>query len=233
MPLLIKGLQKTSLVDYPGKVCAVVFLPDCTFRCPYCQNPELINDADKLPQVAEQELFDLLRARGKWLDAVCITGGEPTIHAGLPEFVRKIKNAGFLVKLDTNGSNPRMLKQLLDEKLVDYVAMDIKAPIEKYAEVANVPVDLRKIEESVGVIRSSGVDYEFRTTVLPRLLSEADMMKIGQWLKGSRKYAIQQFRSVKTLDASYARERPYSAQDLRNLAEKLKQFFGEVEVRGV
>jgi pyruvate formate lyase activating enzyme len=176
----IKGIQKASLLDYPGKVCAVVFLPKCTFRCPYCQNPELINEPDKCPDIPESELFGMLKARGKWLDAVCVTGGEPCLHQGLPGFMKRVKEEGFLAKLDTNGSNPRMLRQLLEEKLLDYIAMDIKAPIDRYAEVACSPVDLRKIEESIGMIRQSGIDYEFRTTVLPRLIKDQDKAKIGE-----------------------------------------------------
>jgi len=244
-PVQIKGLEKASLVDYPGKVCAVAFLPGCNFRCPYCQNPDLINRPGELPNVSEQELFGLLKARGKWLDAVCITGGEPCLHAGLPGLVRRIKGltralpasghseAGFLVKLDTNGTNPRMLRQLLGEKLLDYVAMDIKGPLEKYAEIAGAPVDLRKIEESIGLIKNSGIDYEFRTTVLPRLVSEQDLLKIGKWLAGSRRFAIQQFRPLVTLDPAYRDEKQYPPEGLERFKKLLLPYFQEVELRGV
>jgi len=229
----IGGLQKTSLVDYPGKVCAVVFLANCNFRCPYCQNPDLINQPDKLPNIPETDLFSLLKTRGKWLDAVCITGGEPCLHAGLPAFAKRVKDGGFLVKLDTNGSNPRMLKQLLDEKLLDYVAMDIKGPIDKYAEIANAPVNLMKIEQSIGIIRNSGIGYEFRTTTLPRLLTEQDMLRIGKWLKGSKRFAIQQFRPINTLDPNYRNEKPYSKQELERFKKLIGPYFDNVEVRGI
>jgi pyruvate formate lyase activating enzyme len=241
----IKGMEKASLVDYPGKVCAVVFLANCNFRCPYCQNPDLINQPDRLPSVDEQELFGLLKARGKWLDAVCITGGEPTMHAGLPGFAKRIKgltqakpasghsDAGFLVKLDTNGSNPQMLKQLLDENLLDYVAMDIKGPLDRYAEAAGVPVDLRKIEESIGLIKNSDIDYEFRATVLPRLVSEQDLLKVGKWLAGSKRFAIQQFRPLNTLNPAYKDEKQYSPEELERFKKLLLPYFQEVEIRGV
>ena len=228
----IRGMQKTSLIDYPGKVCAVVFLPDCTFRCPYCHNPELINEPGKLPRISEQEFFGLLKARSKWLDAVTVTGGEPCLHAGLPKFIKRIKESGFLVKLDTNGSNPRMLRNLLEQKLLDYIAMDVKGPVDKYAEISNHPVDIRKIEQSIDIISNSGVEYEFRTTVLPRLLSEQDMIKIGKWLAGAKRFAIQQFRPMKTLDPSYKNEQQYSRQELERFKKLLGTYFDEVEVRG-
>jgi len=227
----IKGVEKASLVDYPGKVCAVVFLAGCNFRCPYCQNPDLINKQDRLPDVPEAEFFGLLKARGKWLDAVCITGGEPCLQSGLPAFAKRIKDAGFLVKLDTNGSNPRMLRQLIDEKLVDYVAMDIKGPIDRYADIAKAPVDLLKIEHSVDIIRKSGIDYEFRTTVMPRLLDGQDLVKVGKWLAGSRRFAIQQFRPHKTLDPAYRSEQQYPAQDLERFKKLLEPYFQQIETR--
>ena len=239
----IKGIEKASLLDYPGKVCAVVFLADCNFRCPYCQNPDLINRPDELPNVSEQELFDLLKVRGKWLDAVCISGGEPCLHRGLPAFAKRIKELtqaqpasgfpekGFKVKLDTNGSNPHMVKQMLDEKLVDYIAMDIKGPLDKYAEIAGVAVDIRKLEMSIDIIRNSGIDYEFRTTVLPKLLDEQDMIKIGKWLKGSRLFAIQQFRPMNTLDPEYKQESSYSEEELERFKKLLETYFVKVELR--
>ena len=135
------------------------------------------------------------------------------------------------MKLDTNGSNPRMVKDVIDRKLVDFISMDIKAPIDKYAEVANAPVDIRKIEESINTIRGSGIEYEFRTTVLPKLLSEEDMLKIGKWLEGSRSYAIQQFRPINTLDPSYKQEKPYPREELERFKKLLEPYFDKVELR--
>jgi pyruvate formate lyase activating enzyme len=227
----IKGIEKASLLDYPGKVCAVVFLADCNFRCPYCQNPDLINRPAELPNMPEHELFKLLKMRGKWLDAVCISGGEPCLHKGLPAFAKRIKDAGFLVKLDTNGSNPNMVKQMLDGKLLDYIAMDIKGPLDRYAEIAGAPVDIRKLEQSIELIRNSGIGYEFRTTVLPKLLDEQDLVKIGKWLKGSKLFAIQQFRPMNTLDPKYKQESSYSEEELERFKKLLETYFVQVELR--
>ena len=227
----IKGVQKQSLADYPDKVCAIAFLPGCTFKCPYCHNPELITSPEKLPTMKEDEFIQFIKGRGKWLDGVCISGGEPMIHQGLPGFIKKINDAGFLVKLDTNGSNPRMLRDVLSSGNVDYVAMDIKSSLPRYAEATNSPVDLRKIEESVQIIRASGINYEFRTTVLPKLVSREDIIKIGEWLKGSKRFAIQQFRSNKTLDPSYANEPQYSDDELIELKKLASPYFEEVLVR--
>jgi len=240
----IKGIEKSSLLDYPGKVCTIVFLPDCNFRCGFCHNPDLINQPDKLPNFPEKELFDLLESRGKWVDAVTISGGEPTLHSGLPAFIKRIKglthakhasgqSEGFLVQLDTNGSNPRMLKQLIDEHLLDYIAMDIKGPLEKYAEIAEVPVDLKKIEQSIDIIRNSGIDYEFRTTIVPKQLNKDDIAKIGQWLKCSKRFALQQFRPANTLDPSFQNETPYNPKELESFKKLLETYFDMVEVRGI
>ncbi len=229
----IKGVEKASLLDYPDKVCATIFLPGCNFRCGFCHNPDLINSPDKLPDVPEGQLFSLLSARGKWLDAVCITGGEPTLHPGLPGLIKRVKDKGFLVKLDTNGTNPRMLEQLLRDKLLDYMAMDIKGPLEKYAEISGAPVDIRKIEQSIGIIRESGIGYEFRSTVLPRIITESDLRKMGEWLKGSKRFALQQFKPLHTLDPEYEKEQPYSRQDMERFKNILQPYFDEVEVRGL
>src|SRR3989338_2765465 len=135
--LPIKGLQKTSLIDYPGKVVCTIFLAGCNFRCPYCQNPDLIENPDKLPDIKEEEIIGYLKKRRKWLDGICISGGEPTIHNGLVDFIKKIKEENFLVKLDTNGVNPNMIKELLNNELIDFISMDIKRSLDKYEKVAN------------------------------------------------------------------------------------------------
>jgi pyruvate formate lyase activating enzyme len=227
----IKGLQKTSLIDYPDRVSCIVFLPGCNFRCPYCQNPDLIKKPDKLPALPEKKFFTFLEKRKKVLDGVVITGGEPTLSKDLPEFIRKIKSRGLLVKLDTNGSSPGVLEKLLKEGLLDYIAMDIKAPLDKYDDAAGVNVDKEKIKKSINIIKNSGVDYEFRTTVVPRLLSLEDLIKIGEELKRAKKYVLQQFRPLVTLDRAYQKERPYPKEKLMEIAERIKPFFGKVEVR--
>jgi len=139
--LTIKGLQKTTLVDYPNKVACTIFLPRCNFRCGFCYNKDLVIDYDRLPSIQEEEIINFLKEKKKWLDGVVFTGGEPTLHRELPNFIKKIKEMGFLVKIDTNGTNPKMLKELIDNNIVDYIAMDIKAPLEKYDKITGVNVD--------------------------------------------------------------------------------------------
>ncbi|MFA5406345.1 MAG: anaerobic ribonucleoside-triphosphate reductase activating protein [Candidatus Nanoarchaeia archaeon] len=227
----IVGLQKTTVIDYPGKVACTVFLPNCDFRCPFCHNPSLINSVSSLPVISEDEFFSFVDSRKGWLEGVCITGGEPLLSSGLYEFIKMIKAKGLLVKLDTNGSLPKLLKRLIDAKLLDYLAMDIKASPERYSEAAGVRVNLTDIQESINLIRSSGVPYEFRTTVLPRLHSRDDFIKIGEWLDGSDLYSLQQFRNGEVLDPSYKDERAYSEADLKEFAKLLKPYFKKVVLR--
>ncbi len=229
--LPIKGLQKTSMVDYPGKICAVVFVGNCNFRCPFCHNPDLILKHRKLPNIPEKEIFEYLERRRKWVDGVCITGGEPCLYDDLVDFIKKIRSMKFLTKLDTNGSNPDMLKYLIKKKLVDYIAMDIKAPLKKYDNVAGVKVNILNIRKSASLILKSGIDYEFRTTIVPRLFNEDDIVSIGKWLKGAKLYALQQFRPMVTLDKKYQKEASYPEQKLRMFAEVAKSYFKKVEVR--
>ena len=231
--MLIKGIQKTTLLDYPGKIASIIFLAGCNFRCPYCQNPSLVNGYEELPTIPEREIIGFLRGRLKWLDGVCITGGEPTLHKDLPRFISKVKKDGLLVKLDTNGSNPGMLEGLLGEGLLDYVAMDIKVPLQRYAEVVKTKVDMNKIQRSVEMICKSGLDYEFRTTVVPGLLGEEDIAEITSWLKGSKKYYLQQFRNHDTLDKALREVSPYTPEELHSLAAIASKGFETCEVRGI
>lgn len=231
MGVPIKGLERLSVIDYPGKACAVVFLAGCNFRCPYCQNPDLIKRPGRLSEISEGEVLDFLGSRRKWLDGLCITGGEPSLHRGLPDFIRKVKKEGFLVKLDTNGSNPGMVEQLVKERLVDYISMDIKAPLDKYEEVARVGVSKGDIQRSADIIMNSGVRYEFRTTVVPRLFSKGDMESIGKWLKGAKRFFIQGFRSGVTLDRAFRKEATFSEEELEELAGVAGKYFKEVGVR--
>ena len=229
--LPIKGLQKTSLIDYPGKVVCTIFLAGCNFRCPYCQNPDLIEAPDKLPTIKEEEIIDYLKKRRKWLDGICISGGEPTIHKELVIFIERIKKENFLVKLDTNGANPAMIKELLDKNLVDFIAMDIKTSLDKYDDAAKVSVNKKDVQKSIALIRNSGIDYEFRSTILPRLHSEEDIKKIGEWLNGSKKFVLQQFRPRICLDKSYEKEKPFSKQEMETFKKLLDNYFDKVEIR--
>jgi len=231
--LEIKGYVPTSLIDYPGKICSVIFLPDCNFRCPFCQNPDLILKPKEMPNVDIKNIIEHLKSRYGWIDGVCITGGEPTLHVALPQLLSEIKKLGFLIKLDTNGTNSKMLKQLIDRKLVDYIAMDIKAPLENYEDVVKTKVEKNNVKESIDIIRKSGIDYEFRTTVVPKLIKKDDIKRIGEWLKGSKMYCIQQFRPDKTLDKSFENEKSYTPDELKQLVEVARPYFKEVCVRGI
>jgi pyruvate formate lyase activating enzyme len=231
MGIRIKGLEKLSTIDYPGKTCCIVFLAGCNFRCPYCHNPDLIECPDRLDDIKEEELFGLLEERRKWIDGICITGGEPCLDEELPGFIGRIKERGFLVKLDTNGTNPGMLGELIRKGMIDYVAMDIKAPPEKYSKVVRAAVDMDNIRKSMDIIMKSGIKYEFRTTVVPRIFNKEDMESIGKWLEGAERYFIQQFRPGNTLDMSFSNEPAFSGKELEELAGVARKHFMEVGVR--
>ncbi len=231
----IKGIQKTTLVDYPGKVAATIFTAGCNFRCPFCHNSALVIEEQKndLPSIPEDEMLNYLAGRKQQLDGVCISGGEPTIHKSLPKFIKKIKNLGFLIKLDTNGTNPQMLKELLAENLLDYIAMDIKGPLESYAQIVRVPVDIEKIKESVNLIINSGVKHEFRTTVLPIFHNIDNIDSIGCLARGANAFYLQQYRSNEgVLDSSFQKEAAYTAADLEVLSRKLAPYVKKAAVRG-
>jgi len=232
--LLFKGLQKTTLIDFPGKVASTFFLPKCNFRCGFCYNPQLVFDKKTGVEIKESEAIAFLEERQGFLDGVCITGGEPLLHKGLLSFLKKVQKLGLLTKLDTNGSLPVELRILLDEKAVDFVSMDIKASLEKYDKVAGTKVNSKAIEKSVKLIRDSGIDYEFRMTAVPEFHVENDLIKVGNWLKGSKTFVLQQFNSsLKLLDSSLEGSRQYNKKELKKFAEKLAPFFEEVKLRGL
>lgn len=222
----IGGLQKLSLIDYPGKLSCIVFTVGCNLRCPYCYNPDLVNGT--CPIYPEETVFEFLENRRKLLDAVVITGGEPTLQPGLLGFSGRIKDMGLLVGLETNGTNPGVLQGLISKKLMDYVAMDIKAPLERYTEVTRAEVDTEKIRESIGVIMDSNVEYEFRTTCYPEL-EEKDFLQIFKLIEGAKKYALQQFSSEKTLADDVPE--PYPTEFLSRVRDLGKDYFHEIELR--
>jgi len=229
----IGGLQKLTLIDYPGRLAATVFIIGCNFRCPFCYSPELVlpEKIKNQPKISEKDFFDFLKERKGLLEGVVICGGEPTIHLELPDFSQKIKNLGYLVKLDTNGSNPEMLKKLIDKKIIDYVVMDIKAPREKYSKAAGVKVDIRKIEESLNILKKGKVGYEFRTTVVPTILEKKDILKIAQWIGPAQKYYLQNFRPEKTLDPKFEKIKPYPQEYLLEIQKAVSPFFEVCQVR--
>ncbi|NQU04441.1 MAG: anaerobic ribonucleoside-triphosphate reductase activating protein [Syntrophaceae bacterium] len=227
----IGGLQKFSLIDYPGKICAVVFTQGCNFRCPYCHNPELADPRLYGTCIPEEELFHFLAKRQGKLDAVTITGGEPTIHSDLIEFVESTRAMDFLIKIDTNGSHPEVIERLIGSNLIDYIAMDVKAPLERYAEITESRINPANIEKSIRLIMNSAIDYEFRTTIARSLLCEKDLLKIGEAIKGAGKLFLQRFVPSKTLDKSFAMEKTYSDEEFEGLKELLKGYVDNVAVR--
>ncbi len=228
--VVMNGMQNTSFIDYPGKIVSTIFFGNCNFRCPYCHNSDLVFNQN-LPQIDESALLEHLEKRRGKLDGICITGGEPTLHPDLPELIRHVKERGFLVKLDSNGTNPKMLEELFSGGLLDYVAMDVKAPKEKYSEVVKVNVNTDLIQRSIDLIREMAPDYEFRTTVVRELTSEADLIAIAEWIDGSKRYALQQFKPHKPLDPKCMECHGYSREEMEAFAERLKPYFGEVLVR--
>lgn len=230
----IGGFQKSSLIDYPEKISAIIFTQGCNFRCPYCHNPELTTGKSEEERGKSREIKEILaflKTRVGKLDGVVITGGEPTLHNNLPEFIKQIKDLGFLIKLDTNGTNPEMLQSLINEKLIDYVAMDIKAPIEKYSEVICAKVDTGKVLKSVEILNESDIEHEFRTTVVKSQLSVNDFEKIGEMIKGSGKYYLQKFVPTKTLNRFYMNQTTYSDEEFEPIVVSLKKQIKKVEIR--
>lgn len=185
----IYGLQKLTLLDFPGRTACIVFTGGCSFRCPFCYNSSLVDKS--APSLSEKDVLDYLSERRKLLDGVCVTGGEPTLNADLPDFLRKIKAMGLQTKLDTNGASPSAIKALIDDNLLDYVATDIKNSPEKYSLTAGCAVDTDKIALTARIIRNSGIEFEFRTTVTEELHEESDFDAIGKWLGGKGKYFLQ------------------------------------------
>ena len=238
--MFIGGLQKFTLLDYPGKIAAVIFTMGCNFRCPFCHNPELVNpkEIDYENRIDEKEVLKFLNSRKGDLDGLCITGGEPTLQSGLTEFIKKVKKMGFLVKIDTNGSYPNIVKNLIENKLVDYVAMDIKTTPEKYKIVTSEENIIEKIEKSVSIITNSNSDLELRTTIVPGIVSVQDFDRIIEWINSIDKkvfpklsrYSVQNFRPDKTLEDNFGDVKPYSKEELEKVADKVRKYCGNVVV---
>ena len=266
MIMKIGGLQKTTLIDYPGKIACTVFLSGCNFRCPWCYSSELVlpEKIKKQPKISEKDFFKFLKERKGLLEGCILCGGEPTINEDLPDFIKKIKKFGYLVKLDTNGSNPEMLKDLISKKLIDYVAMDIKAPTEnqkstrssdwvarldnrakfkdKYEQAAGVKINLENIKKSIEVIKNSGIDYEFRMTVVPGIHTKEDILQIAREISPAKKFYLQNFNISKPLlgpsFSRYARSReagqelkPYREEYLLEIKKEISPFFKFCEIR--
>ena len=226
----IYGLMKMTLLDFPGRVACTVFLGGCNLRCPYCHNYELVTMSVP-PVMTEEELFSFLEKRRGLLDGVAVTGGEPCLDPGLPDFLRRIKNAGFPVKLDTNGTKPGMLEGILREGLADYVAMDIKNSPEKYAQTAGLPrMDTASVSESIRLLMESPVPYEFRTTVVDELHEADDFAAIGEWISGAERFFLQPFTDRDTVP--FGNLHAPGAEKLRACADAVSPFVRECAIRG-
>lgn len=223
------GLQKCTLIDYPQKLSAIVFTIGCNFRCPYCHNPELVDET--ADEISVSDFFAFLQTRIGKLDAVTITGGEPTIHADLCTFIRDIKQLGFLVKLDSNGTRSDVLKQVIDESLVDYIAMDIKAPLHKYEGTVARPVDLVEIQKSITLLKENKVSYEFRTTVIKPLLAIEDFHDIGRLIEGAHRYCVQKFIPTKLLNPAFLRKATYTDEDYNQIKNIMSNYVQSCSIR--
>lgn len=228
----INGLNKTTLLDYPGHVAAVLFTGGCNFKCPFCHNRDLVLEPDSQPLILEEEVFHFLKKRKGIITGVCITGGEPTLQPDLQEFLTKVKEIGLKVKLDTNGYRPEIVKEIISEGLVDYVAMDIKSCRTEYRTAAGrADMDVSKIEESVSCLLEGKVEYEFRTTVVKELHTEETMKEIGKWIYGCRAYYLQSYEENENVICRGFHA--YTKEELENLKRMVESYVKHVEIRGV
>jgi len=229
----IGGFQKLTLIDYPGHLAATVFLIGCNFRCPFCYASELVlpEKIRNQPKISQKEFFNFLKERKKLIEGVVLCGGEPAVSKGLIPLIKKIKKMEFFVKLDTNGSDPKILKKLIDAKLIDYVAMDIKGPKERYNEFTGKKIDIRKIQKSIDILKEGKVDYEFRSTIVPSLHTKEDVINMARWLSGAKRYFLQNFRPEKTIDPKFEKIKPYPQEYLLEIQRAIAPFFEVCQIR--
>jgi len=229
----VKGFIENSLLDWEGRLAAVLFLPGCNFRCPFCHGSHLLGDAKQLESIPIPKIMEALVSRKGWIDGVVISGGEPTLHPALSDLIQTFLNAGFAVKLDTNGSRPDVLKDLISKRMVEHVAMDIKAPLdERYSRTAGAEVNLNDIRASIEILIGSGVSHEFRTTVCPPFHTDDDILGAALAIRGASHYYLQNFRPINTLDPSLAEVKPYTGEEMRRLAALAAPFVRHCAVRG-
>ena len=230
--MIIHGLQKLTLLDFPGHTACTVFTGGCNFRCPFCHNASLVVRPQEQPVIDLSEFFDFLKKRRGLLDGVAITGGEPTLQSDLPDFIREIRSLGFAVKLDTNGYKPEVLQTLLSDSLLDFIAMDIKAAPSNYAAVCGLTVvDMNAIQESIGLIMASGVPYEFRTTYVKGLHTAADAEGIGRWIQGTHRYFLQNFKD--SGDILKAGNDSFSKEEMEEFLSLVRVFLPCADIRGM
>ncbi|MEM2933182.1 MAG: anaerobic ribonucleoside-triphosphate reductase activating protein [Candidatus Pacearchaeota archaeon] len=231
--MLIGGFQKLTLIDYPGKIAATIFVYGCTFRCPFCYNSNLVKNI--ISSIPESEILRYLQKRKTFLDAVVIGGGEPTLQEDLLNFCEKLKSLGFFVKIDTNGSNPKVLNLLVKSKLVDYIAMDIKTVLTKkdYEKATGTRIDIAKIKKSIEIVKKLK-EYEFRTTCVPGIITKKELVGIAEYLqkvKANKRYYLQQFQPINTINKAFESLTPYTEKELRYFQEVLSPFFEFIGIR--
>lgn len=226
------GFRKLTLIDYPGKLAAIAYTAGCNLRCPWCHNPSLVVPTDSTEKHDPDEILSFLESRKQQLDGLVITGGEPTLWPDLERFVRAVKTLGISIKLDTNGTRPETVRHLMAEGLIDYIAMDVKAPPGRYAQLTNAQVDTDAIRNTIQLIRDADIPYEFRTTLLPSLHRQADLEGIGELVSGASRYVLQGFRPGNCLDRSFDEQAPTRADELKHAASYFAGLVGQLEVRG-
>jgi pyruvate formate lyase activating enzyme len=225
------GLEKFTLIDYPGKVACMVYTIGCNFRCPYCHNPELVNETVE-NRISEIDILNFISQRRGLLDGIVITGGEPTIHGQkLFDFISKVKKLDFKVKLDSNGTNPDFLQKAIDKNMVDYVAMDIKSPLAKYSSVVASAVNVDAIKKSINILINSKIDYEFRTTLVKSLIEITDFEHIGKEIKGAKKYFIQKFIPTKILNPQFRRKVTFNDNELKEIKNIMNKYVLNCSIR--
>ncbi len=250
--MIIGGLQKFSLIDYPHKISAIIFTIGCNFRCPFCHNPELVNPELYPEKIPKNNVFEFLESRREKLDAVVISGGEPTLHKDLYQFISKLKSMGFLIKLDTNGTYPNILNRLIKDNLLNYIAMDIKGSLDRYEEIVTTKVNLENIKDSINIILSldkssktkdilnkktyykspdTKINYEFRTTVLPKFHNEDEIHKIGKLVNGAKLFILQKFYPSKTLDLKFLKENQFSDDRMLKFKKILENYVQKCLIR--
>ena len=230
----IKGFIKNSMIEWEGKIVAIVFLSQCNLRCQYCHSPHLVNNPNELETIPMHAVLETVLKNREWIDGVVISGGEPTLHENLDQFLRAFRNIKTNIKLDTNGTNPNVLQKLIDKQLIDYIAMDIKAPLvkERYETIAGVALNIDNINKSIDIIMNSGIDYEFRTTVCPSFLDKSDIENIALSIKGAEKYIIQQFRSKICLNNTLLQVDAYPEETLEEFSAIANKYVKRCWIRG-
>jgi pyruvate formate lyase activating enzyme len=227
----IGGIQKLSLIDYPQKLAAVLFTQGCSFRCQFCHNPSLVKPELFDKNISEEEIFHFLEKRKKQLEAVVISGGEPTLQQDLISFIQKIKNFGYLIKLDTSGINPDILQELTQKKLIDYIAMDIKAPFNQYSLITHVPCNMESIQKSIQLLIHGTIPYEFRTTLVPSLHTLEDIVSMAQMIKNAKLYILQTFQDKVVLNPKLKGQKAFSKEEIEPYLKQALQFVKECKIR--